>query len=358
MRGLFVSKCDTHSFYILSPVGYLYGQITRLRSRLYETGFFKTQRLPCKVVSVGNLTLGGTGKTPTTMWLAGYLQSQGKKVAILSRGYKAKNRRLVSLVSDGKEVFLGAYEAGDEPFMMAKNLSGVPLLIGKKRFVAGIRIVKDFQPDVILLDDGYQHLPLARDLDLLLLRAMVPFGNGHIFPAGVLREPLTAMKRADAFILTYAEEATGSEVEKQRGFLQEKFPNKPVFVSHCEPVSFCLSNGPESIPLSRLRGRKTFAFCGIAYPESFQRMLLNLGIDLVDFKAFCDHYHYRRVDLRRMEEDARRKRAEFLVTTEKDAVKIEKVCASSVPIWILKTRFRFEYGFESFISERLGLECN
>ncbi|TSA11170.1 MAG: tetraacyldisaccharide 4'-kinase [Deltaproteobacteria bacterium] len=387
--------------YFLSPLGYLYGQVMRLRSRFYEFGLFKTRSLPCRVISIGNLTLGGTGKTPVTMWLADYIRSKEKKVTIVSRGYRAKNKRPVSIVSDGQRILLGPDEAGDEPFMMARNLPGVPLLIGKERFLVGMRAIEDFSPDVVLLDDGYQHLGLARDLNLLLLRPVKPFGNGRVFPAGTLREPLSALKRADAFILTYAEEEAGSVMEEQRLFLQERFPNKPVFVSYCKPVSFYLlnethmsysdekdnenrkrdsrdgcptTNGDFVIsrtgvspvkrvftdekkahPPSELKGKKALAFCGIAHPESFRKMLIRLGIDLVDFMDYRDHYDYHRGDLEKIEEKAARKGAEFIITTEKDAVKIGKPIELKIPVGVLKTEFIFESDFAAFVSGLLGI---
>ncbi|HED00497.1 MAG TPA: tetraacyldisaccharide 4'-kinase [Proteobacteria bacterium] len=376
---------------LLLPFGYLYGQVMRLRSRLYDIGLFKTRSLPCRVISIGNLTLGGTGKTPVTMWLADYIRSKGKKVTIVSRGYRAKNKRPVSIVSDGQRIILGPDEAGDEPFMMARNLPGVPLLIGKERFLVGMRAIEDFSPDVVLLDDGYQHLGLARDLNLLLLRTVKPFGNGRVFPAGTLREPLSALKRADAFILTYAGEEAGSVMEEQWLFLQERFPNKPVFVSYCKPVSFYLLNetfirlgrtkdkgdNPPSIPFTKggptlttplkkgdtgglgglLGGKKVLAFCGIAHPESFRKTLIHLGIDLVDFIAYRDHYDYHRSDLEQIEEKAAGKGAEFIITTEKDAVKIDKLIGSRmpIPIGILRTEFTFEHKFTSFIDDRIGI---
>ncbi|MDP2798836.1 MAG: tetraacyldisaccharide 4'-kinase [Deltaproteobacteria bacterium] len=353
--------------YFLSPLGYLYGQVMRLRSRFYEFGLFKTRSLPCRVISIGNLTLGGTGKTPVTMWLADYIRSKEKKVTIVSRGYRAKNKRPVSIVSDGQRILLGPDEAGDEPFMMARNLPGVPLLIGNERFLVGMRAIEDFSPDVVLLDDGYQHLGLARDLNLLLLRTVKPFGNGRVFPAGTLREPLSALKRADAFILTYAEEEAGSVMEEQRLFLQESFPNKPVFVSYCKPVSFYLlnetsirlgqikDNEKASHNLSELKGKKALAFCGIAHPDSFRSMLIRLGIDLVDFIAYRDHYDYHRGDLEEIEERAARKGAEFIITTEKDAVKIGKPIELKIPVGVLKTEFIFESDFAAFVSGLLGI---
>jgi tetraacyldisaccharide 4'-kinase len=317
----------------------------------------------------------------------------------------------VSIVSDGQRILLGPDEAGDEPFMMARNLPGVPLLIGKERFLVGMRAIEDFSPDVVLLDDGYQHLGLARDLNLLLLRTVKPFGNGRVFSAGTLREPISALKRADAFILTYAEEEAGSVMEEQWLFLQERFPNKPVFVSYCKPVSFYLlnethmsysdtkdnENNPPSIPLRRtkggknviarseatwqshppaadsaipkdeiaspsarndkkwglLAGKKALAFCGIAHPESFRNMLIRLGVDLVDFMAYRDHYDYHKGDLEEIEEKAAGKGAEYIITTEKDAVKIEKLIGSRIPIGVLKTEFTFEPDFEAFINKSL-----
>ncbi|MFH1146434.1 MAG: tetraacyldisaccharide 4'-kinase [Pseudomonadota bacterium] len=337
----------------LWPLGCLYGLGMRVRSELYERSIFKRATLPCRVISLGNLTLGGSGKTPATIWLSGYIRDRGKRVCIVSRGYKAQQTQSVGIVSDGRKLLLSPAAAGDEPFMMAKALPGIPVLTGKKRFDAGMRAIQAFQSEIIILDDAYQHLALNRDLNIVLLRTGRPFGNGYVFPAGILREPLSALKRADAFVLTYAQEESASETERQREFLERRFPGKPVFISHCRPTGFFYCGDQGQYDFAELKGRKALAFCGIANPESFRSTLAGSGLELVDFRAYQDHYGFQEQDLLDLEKRALACGAEIMITTEKDAVKISMYDERKLPTAALKTEFTFEPVFEEFISKHL-----
>lgn len=341
----------------LFPLGLIYGWITKVRAEFYRRGLFRCGKLPCFVVSVGNGVLGGTGKTPATIWLAEYFQKSGIKVTILSRGYKARSNRPAGIVSNGKNIVLGPVDAGDEPYMMAGRLPGVPLIIGKKRFDAGMKAVKEFQPGVILLDDGYQHLALYRDLNVLLLRASKIFGNGLVFPAGDLREPVSAFNRADAFVLTYCKEVSPDFLESQKQALGKLFPDKPVFVSWSEPVSVKVRhrNNWYSTELKKVEGKRIFAFCGIATPESFYSSLKEVQIEVADFCSFKDHYQYKGRDLEDIEKRAKRAGAELIITTEKDFVKVDGLPQGDISLGFLETRFVFENGFEKFISDFLKL---
>ena len=187
---------------VLRLVSVFYELGQGVRARLYRRKTFKSRRLKCRVISIGNLTLGGTGKTPTVMMVAETLRQKGYRPAILSRGYGGQSRKPVNVVNDGRQTLLSPKMAGDEPVMMARRLKTIPVLTGRNRYETGKYAMDHFGVDVLILDDGYQHLPLQRDLNILLCDASQPFGNGVVFPAGDLREPLTAMNRADVIFLT------------------------------------------------------------------------------------------------------------------------------------------------------------
>ena len=188
--------------YFLSMASKIYGGGVKLRQKLYQKGLVKSKRLPCMVISVGNLSVGGTGKTPMTIYLANLIQDFGNKAVVISRGYKGRAEKAGGIVSDGKVLLMGPETAGDEPYMMAVKLKNVPVIVGKNRFEAGMLAVRTFKPEVLVLDDAFQHLKLERDLDLVLLDCQRPFGNGHMLPRGIMREPVSALSRADALILT------------------------------------------------------------------------------------------------------------------------------------------------------------
>ena len=179
-----------------------YGVVIRIRARLYAAGVLPSKALLCRVISVGNIIAGGTGKTPMTIFVAQLLRDKGQRVVVLSRGYRGSMEASGGIVSDGERIFKGPDEAGDEPYLMARVLKGIPVVVGKRRYEAGMMAIARFQPDVIVLDDAFQHLRLKRDLDLVLLDCRSPWGNGYLLPRGLLREPLSALRRAHAIIFT------------------------------------------------------------------------------------------------------------------------------------------------------------
>ena len=223
----------------------LYGAGVSLRHRLYGAGFLKAGSLPCRVISVGNLAVGGTGKTPMTIYVAGLLKGLGYRVVVISRGYQGRKEKSGGIVSDGQTIQMGPQDAGDEPYLMALKLEGVPVLVGKDRFRIGMMAVREFVPDVLVLDDGFQHLKVHRDLDLLLLDASRPFGNGHLLPRGVLREPIDRLNRGDAIVLTRSD---GDFMPDEDGqIIREHFKGKPVFRSKHVPDGLVCA---EKLPLS------------------------------------------------------------------------------------------------------------
>ena len=209
-----------------------YQWAVRTRILFYNIGLLKTKRLPCPVISVGNITVGGTGKTPLVMLLARGLKERGIKIAILSRGYKRK-KNSDSLVSDGQNLFLSPEAAGDEPYLMANALKGVPILVGKDRFMTGQMALERFGVRGLLLDDGYQHLHLHRDLNILLIDSNVGFGDGHLLPRGILREPLSHLQRADLFVLTKVEDIKACQ--PWRGSSMRSIPERRCFTAITSP---------------------------------------------------------------------------------------------------------------------------
>jgi len=363
----------------------LYGLGVRLRLSAYTKGIFRGKSLPGYVVSVGNLTAGGTGKTPAVVMLARWALGQGHRVVILSRGYGAQYKQEILEVSDGKGRYADARMAGDEPSLLAREVPGSPVIISRSRYRAGMYAHTTFGSDCFILDDGFQHLELERDLNLALIDACDPFGNGHLLPWGPLREPLHQLRRADAFILTRfsrvqsperrAQSAKGKEQRAEgRGpgaesnamryapcavrspqetlaFLKERFPSTPVFCADHIPdkVIFPLS-GQAHTP-GFLRGKRVLAFAGIAHPEQFQESLIELGADVVQFKGFRDHYHFDGDEIREMIRMKERIGARYLLTTEKDWMRIAPFAfTTAAPVHndlaYLSVRFAFLPGQE------------
>ena len=303
----------------LSAAAIGYGAGVCLRNAAYELGVFRIERLSCRVVCVGNLTVGGTGKTPTVIALAQRLTHAGRKVAILLRGY-GRAGTAVQLVSDGRDLFRDWRGAGDEAVLLAKRLPGVPIIIGGDRVAAGRLAVQRFGPDTLLLDDGFQHRHLHRDLDLVLVDATDPFGGGRLLPRGCLREPVAALTRAHAVILTRTDQAT--ELARLRGYLEQEIPGTPQILTRHRPSALTDLAGGEQQPLESLRDRRVVAVSGIANPLAFHGTLTDLGVILARTLAFPDHHPYGPADLARVDAVARETGAELIVTTEKDAVRM------------------------------------
>ena len=273
--------------FLLFLLSLLYRAVVQTRSLLFRVGMFQTYRLDCPVISIGNITVGGTGKTPTVMLLASILQAKGFKPAILSRGYGGKNRAPVTVVSDGRRLLAAPEEAGDEPCMMATLLETIPVLTGRKRFLTGQCAINTLGADILVLDDAFQHQQLARDINIVLLNANTPFGNGFLLPRGPLREPAQALRRADAVILTDVD----SDAKKIRDRVQQfqtDFPGLPVLTASYQPRDL-IRNAKELMPVTSLRDKKVFAFCGIANPESFRRALESAGANNASLMSFPDH---------------------------------------------------------------------
>lgn len=324
-------------FYLLVPFLYitsiLYGIGVRLRLFLYYIGIFKTKRLNCKVISIGNITVGGSGKTPMAIFLAEKLREKGKKVVILSRGYKGKIKD-IGVVSDGKNILLDPNDAGDEPYLMALKLKGVPVIVGRDKYKAGMCAIKKFKPDAIILDDGFQHIRLYRDVDIVLIDLRKGFGNGCLFPLGMLREPLNGLKRASMILVKESGVRSRKSEKKINAALIEQ-------AKDCPTISFSYKAGAivnpangSRMPADVLKGKKVAALSGIADPKSFQNTLEGLGAKVAKEIAYPDHHHYTPDDLDDIVE--RIKGADMVITTEKDAVKLKRLSIESLPIYALE----------------------
>lgn len=312
-------------------ISWLYGLIVWARLKLYQKGLLKTKQLPCKVISVGNTTLGGTGKTPMVAYLAREFQKSGVKVGIASRGYKGLMEKRGGVLSDGEDIYLSPAEAGDEPFMLAKMLSGVPLLVGKNRYDMGLYGYEKFGLDVLILDDGFQHLGLKRDLDIVLIDARNGFGNEHLFPRGPLREPLRGLRRASLFVLGKGE--SSPLLEEIEGVLRDVAPGVPLYHSRYKPVYFLEAASGKMFSPEHVRARRILVFAGVVDPAYFSHLLKVLGAEVVKEIHFPDHHRYTPEDLAMLGGFAGE--VEVFVTTEKDFVKLQQIPLSDFPLFVL-----------------------
>jgi len=294
---------------------------------------FRTRQvLPGFTLSVGNLTVGGTGKTPATCMLAQWARDEGFRPAVLSRGYGGAHGKNVLEVSDGNAIKAGPGEAGDEPFLMARQLEGVPVIVAGNRYDAGRLAHEQFGSRFFILDDGFQHLVLKRDLDVVLMDASRPFGNGFLLPWGPLREPVGYLKRAHAFVLTRCNGE--GQVGSTEDMLGHAFPGRPVFRSHHAPGRIVFPNreghGAAQFSPEFLKGKRVAAFAGIARPGAFEQTLKGLGAEVVLFKGYRDHHKYTGREIQGLVSGKGHSRADYLLTTEKDWVRMEET-AKGIP---------------------------
>ena len=325
----FATRIFLSPFYFISLI---YRVFITLRLSLYRIGMLPSHHLPCKVISVGNITVGGTGKTPTVMFLAHLLKNQGKKVAVLSRGYKGKRSKEMGVVSDGKEVFLEVPDAGDEPFLLSRSLPGVPVIIGKNRVRTGRYALEHFSPEVMLLDDGFQYLKLKRDLDILLIDLTSEFGNGYLLPRGVLREPLSSLSRAHLFLLTKKMETKDTEVLIRT--IRWYKPDAEVFFAHYEVTRIFTLQKEEEIDPDSLRGKKVVALSGVANSSYFSYLLRELGMAVVGELRLPDHHHYTLKDATTLSHYLTH--TDFIITTAKDWVKMGDQAFKKLPILVVE----------------------
>ena len=287
----------------------LYSAAVRLRLIAYHRGLLKAKSLPAFVVSIGNITAGGTGKTPFVAMLTEWAVHHGFRAAILSRGYKGKSKRERLVVSDGQRITTSVNDAGDEPMLLAKKYPSAPVLVSKDRYATGDMALRLFKSELLLLDDGYQHLSLHRDLNVLLLDAKRQFGNGSLLPLGPLREPRMGIQRADLIVISRcSEQHHGDELVE---LVRETIPGTPVLRSSHLPDRVIFSSTGEAYPPEILEGKNVMAFAGIAHPDDFLEMVTGLGAHVVEFKGYPDHHSFDDRDIEALESWSRRPETDF-----------------------------------------------
>ena len=345
---------------ILHALSFVFERIVQLRLYLYRKRIFRERALGCLVVSIGNLTVGGTGKTPIVEKFARALQSGGRRVAILTRGYKSVPRpskrtwldRLRNkdvdpprIVSDGKSILLDSLIAGDEPYMLAHNLKDVIVLVDKDRVKSGLFAIDKWKVDTLLLDDGLQYLHLKHRLDIVLVDRQAPFGNEFLLPRGTLREPPRNLRRASYIFITKSSGASNEELIKRiRRY------NRTAEIIECahKPLHLHDIATGETLPLERLRGTYIGSICGIAAPESFEGGLRKLGANVDLAKRYIDHHRYSEAELQSFINRCLRRDLQMIVTTEKDAVRMPRLNKPEVPIYFLRVEIEILSGHESW----------
>ncbi|MEI6285647.1 MAG: tetraacyldisaccharide 4'-kinase [Bacillota bacterium] len=313
--------------------------------RLYSSGLFSKQKLPCFVVSLGNITVGGTGKTPTAERMASEFLARGYKVAILNRGYRGTWRGIAEIVSDGEKMLMTAQECGDEAYLLAANLPGVGVVIGRDRYTSGLLAIKEYGAEVLILDDAFQHWQLARDLDIVLIDATDDLLKNHILPRGTLREPLSGLKRASMFFLTKTDHAGQQRLEEIKGYLERINPSAPIIETNHKPAGFIeienwySGKATAILPIDTVSGHKVLAFSALGNPASFENTIVGLGGEVYQQVRFPDHHSYTMAEMQRILIRAVASGVSALVTTEKDAVKIPAEFIHrfrKLPIYVLK----------------------
>ncbi len=345
---------------ILYGLSFIYERIVQLRLYLYRKRILRERTLGCLVISIGNLTVGGTGKTPIVEKFARALQLGGRRVAILSRGYKSVPRpsprgwfhRLrhgtedpPRVVSDGKSLLLDSLTAGDEPYMLAHNLKDVIVLVDKDRVKSGLMAIDKWKVDTLLLDDGLQYLHLKHRLDIVLVDRQAPFGNEFLLPRGTLREPPRNLRRASYIFIT---KSTGESNEALVARIRRY--NRTAEIIECSHKPLYLENilTGEILPLKRLRGTYIGSICGIAAPESFEGGLRQLGARVDLAKNYIDHHRYTEAEMQSFINRCLRRDLEMIVTTEKDAVRMPRMTDTPVPIYFLRVEIEILSGQESW----------
>ena len=336
--------------------------IVKGRRWLYEARIIRDHPLGVQVITVGNLTVGGTGKTPVVEKLARVLTDQGRKVAILSRGYRSKpppltqrwkNKLLLQdevvpprVVSDGKSLLLNSEDAGDEPYMLASNLKDVVVLTDKDRVKSGRYAIEQFGCDTLLLDEGFQYWKLAgRRRDIVLVDAQQPFGNEHLLPRGTLREPPEHIRRADTIFITKSD----GETAGLRARIRKHNPSAGIIECVHWPLFFeDVFNPDQREQIGWLRGKKVATLSGIAQPESFEQSLLQQGADLVYTKRFADHHRFNQQEILNTINRAKKRRAEVILTTQKDAVRFPKIDRRDLPIFYMRVEIKILSGAKDF----------
>jgi tetraacyldisaccharide 4'-kinase len=354
---------STHSWWApparagLAALSALYAAVVTGYRAGFDIGLLRSERLPCPVVSVGNLTVGGTGKTTTVRWLARRLQEWGLRPAILSYGYRAGATDAVTVVAGPDGIRVPADVSGDEPQLLARSLPGVPVLIGRKRVRSGRRAWDEFRPDACILDDAFQYWRLVKDAEIVLVNATNPFGYGRLLPRGMLREPLRCLRRAHAAIITHAAWSGAADRQKLRAELLRRNPALAIAEARHIPVALRDHATGETVPVETLREGRWLALSSLGQPESFERTVIELGAGSPAIARFRDHHPYTQADLEAVGGQVRGGGLAGVVTTEKDSVKISPGWLCGVPCRVLEIDLQFMSGqdtIETLLRSQIG----
>ena len=329
----------------LIPLNAIYSAVTRTRLAAYRRGWFSVSKLDAPVISVGNLTTGGTGKTPLVEWICRAIASGGtqdarqRRVCVLTRGYGRVNPKTQVVVSNGVELLADAREAGDEPFLLARNLLGIAAVVANPdRVAAGEWALANLNAECFVLDDAFQHLRLARDLDIVAIDAANPWGGGSLLPYGRLREPRAGLSRADCVVITRADQV--EDLPSVRAAVGQLTGAVPVFSSRMKTSGVRKLDG-ESGDRESLRSQKLGAFCGVGNAESFFNHLRLEGFAPAFARAFADHHNYKQSEIDALVREARSRGADALITTAKDAIKLSSL-ELALPCYVLEIRISID----------------
>jgi tetraacyldisaccharide 4'-kinase len=360
-RQSFFDKCLRCLLFAFSR---LYRRIIQFRIWLYEKRIIRNRAIGCLVVSIGNLSCGGTGKTPVVEVFAKTLSRKGRKVAILSRGYRSKDNRSLftkikqmfksekyeippRIVSDGKDLLLDSAMAGDEPYMLASNLKSVVVLVDKDRVKSGLYAIDKFETDTLILDDGFQYLRLRPHINIALVDTTSPFHNHHVLPLGLLREPIKNLRRADYIFLTKSN--GGNHLRHLKSFIRSH-NRRAEIIECCHRPKYLESvfHRGKKEELEYLKGKKISALSAIAWPKSFEDFLEELGAILVYKKSYADHHRFSQQEIINFVKESKAQGAEFMVTTEKDAVRIPSIGRCDLDLLFLRVEIDILSGQENF----------
>ena len=326
---------------LLTAVAGSYRGLLGAREWMYARGLLASRSLDFPVVSIGNLTVGGTGKTPAVELAVRTLAELGHRPGVVSRGYGRRGGGL-QVVADAASIRLDAEEAGDEPFLLARRLPGVPVVVGANRYDAGRLARARFGVSAIVLDDGFQHRTVRKDLEIVMARAATPWGNGRLMPGGPLREPLSGLRRANLVVATGAHQA--EEAAEVASAIARHAPGVPLLTAMHVATECFEAGAMRFVPLTGLAGARLLAFAGIASPAGFRRTLAESQVTLTGFQEFRDHHWYSREDLARLEGLAAGGGADGLVTTEKDWVRLRRLPLLRRPLYVLSVRLLLTSG--------------
>ena len=332
-------------------VSLVYRTFVFLRLQAYKKGWFKTYRPNTPVISVGNLTVGGTGKTPVVDLLSRELQRRGINPAILSRGYGRKNNYTQKRLRFCENKLSDHELFGDEPYMLAIRNPEIPVYVDSSRIAAASSAEKNDHPDVLVLDDAFQHLAIHRDLNLLLIDAEHGLGNGNLIPYGILREPASQWTRADAIIITKANISSANSVSEI--LKNELKVNIPVFNFNFEAKLFCSLDGKNRKNIKHLAGKNLLIVSGIAQPDSFKKMLENHKGNIINHLEFADHHDYSNNDVQKILNKSVEIKPDYIITTEKDAVKLRRFSELNNSVWILEIEVHPEESWYPFFESCL-----